>query len=403
MTGMAANVDLPAARPRPDLADFSIVLVAGLALAFTAVYLCATPLSGHMSGSRDFVSYWATGQQLVHRGNPYDGDAVTRIEHAAGLKAGTLIMRNPPWALPMAWPLGFLPVRAAATLWSLLLLGCLLISVHIVRGLHGSPPDLVHWLALAFTPALISLTMGQTSLLALLGLVVFLRYHSARPFAAGAALWLCALKPHLFLPFGAALLAWIAFTRAWKVLAGAVLAVSATSAVAFVLAPHAWLDYLLLMRSPVVEGEFVPCLADALRHWLWPHEHWTIYLPAALACPWAMDYFLKRRHEWDWTHHASPLMLVSLLAAPYCFVYDQGLAIPAIMDRAYSTPKRAMLIVLAGLVVALDAELPWARVVSPLYLWAAPAWCAWYWLAGRQRARSTHEEIGACRTVAESL
>jgi hypothetical protein len=403
MTGMAAHVNLSASRPRADLADFSIVLVAGLALAFTAVYFCAVPLSGHLAGSRDFVSYWATGKQLVHGANPYDGAAVTRIEHSAGLKAGTLIMRNPPWALPLAWPLGFLPLRVAAALWSLLLLGCLLLSVKIVRGLHGSPPSLVHWLALAFTPALISLTMGQTSLLALLGLAMFLRFHSARPFAAGAALWLCALKPHLFLPFGAALLAWIVWTRAWKVLAGAVLAVSATSAAAFVLAPHAWLDYINLMRSPVVENEFVPCLGDALRHWLWPHHSWTRYMPAALACIWALGYFWKRRREWNWTHHASPLMLVSLLAAPYCFIYDQGLAIPAIMDRGYSTPRRAMLIVLVVLVIALDAELPWARVVSPLYLWAAPSWCGWYWLAGRQRARSTNEEIGDCRTVAESL
>lgn len=387
MTDMAAHVDVTAPRPRPDLADFSIVLVAGVALAFTAVYFCAVPLSGHMAGSRDFVSYWATGQQLVHGGNPYDGVAVTQIERSAGLKAGTLIMRNPPWALPLAWPLGFLPVRLASLLWSLVLLGCLLLSVKIVRELHGSPPGLMHWLGLAFTPALISLTMGQTSLFALLGLALFLRHHSSRPFTAGTALWLCALKPHLFLPFGAALLAWIVFTRAWKVMAGAVLAVIATSALAFLLAPHAWIDYLHLMRSPAVESEFVPCLADALRHWVWPHQPWMQYLPAALACVWAVGYFWKRRHRWSWTHHASPLMLVSLLAAPYCFIYDQGLAVPALMDRGYATPKRSMLIVLVVLVAVLDAELPFARVVSPLYLWAAPAWCAWYWLAGRQ-ARS---------------
>jgi hypothetical protein len=399
---MAANLEMCAAPPRHDLADFSIVLVAGVALAFAAVYFCAVPLSGHLAGSRDFISYWATGRLLVHGGNPYDGAAVTRIEHAAGLKAGTLIMRNPPWALPMAWPLGLLPVRLASLLWSLLLLGCLLISVKIVRGLQGSPPGLVHWLALAFTPALISLTMGQTSLFALLGLALFLRYHSTRPYVAGTALWLCALKPHLFLPFGAALLAWIVFTRAWKVLAGAALAVLASSALAFLLDPHAWLDYLHLLRSPAVESEFIPCLANALRHWVWPHQSWTQYMPAALACLWALGYFWKRREAWNWTHHASPLMLVSLLTAPYCFPYDQGLAIPAIMDRAYAARKRAMLVVLAALLVVLDAELPFARIVSPLYLWAAPAWCAWYWLAGRPEELDSRVEITSGEPAAGS-
>lgn len=389
---MAAGVELETGKPRHDLADFSIVLVAGLAFAFAAVYLCAVPLSGHMAGSRDFVSYWATGQQLVHRGNPYEGAAITRIEQAAGLAKGTLIMRNPPWALPLAWPLGLLPLRVAATAWSLLLLGSLLLSVKIVRELHGSPPTLVHWLALAFTPALISLTMGQTSLFALLGLALFLRWHGTRPFAAGAALWLCALKPHLFLPFLAALLAWIVYTRAWRIVAGAVLALAASSAAATLLAPRAWAAYLSLMRSPAVENEFVPCLADALRHWLWPHWPWTQYMPAALASLWAIGYYWRRRRNWDWTHRSSPLMLVSLVAAPYCFIYDQGLAIPALMDRGYATRRRVMLIALAALVVALDAELPFARVVSPLYLWAAPAWCAWYWVAGwRARARAEQE------------
>lgn len=381
---MAGNVETSAAGPRSDLADLSIALVAGLGLAVTALFLFAVPLAGHMAGSRDFVSYWATGRQLVHHANPYDRSAIAALEHAAGLDArGVLMMRNPPWALLLAWPLGILGLRTAVVLWSLLLLGCLVASVTMVRKLHGWPENHIHWLGLAFTPALICLTMGQTSLFALLGLVLFLRFHTRRPYAAGVALWLCALKPHLFLPFAAALAAWMLVTRAWKVLAGAAAALAVSSAAAFLLDPHAWANYARMMRSPSVENEFVPCVADALRHWLWPQEPWTQYLPAAVACLWALGYFWRRRTAWDWTRNSSPLMLVALVAAPYCFLYDQGLAIPALLDAAYRTRWRAMVTVLALLIVAVDAELGGVKIISALYLWTAPAWWGWYWLAGR--------------------
>lgn len=372
------------------LAELSIAAVAGLGLTAAALFLCAVPLAGHMAGSRDFVSYWATGQQLTHHGNPYDRAAVAQMEHAAGLDGGAvLMMRNPPWALPLAWPLGFVGLRIAALLWSLMLAGCLVVSVQIVRRLHGSPPNSIHWLGLGFTPALICLTMGQTALPALLGLTLFLRFHKDRPFSAGVALWLCALKPHLFLPFGTALIAWIAFSRAWKLLAGAAAALAASSALAFAIAPHAWTDYAQMMRSPLVESEFIPCLADALRHWVWPRITWTQYVPAAAACVWALLYFWRRRARWNWVTNGSPLMMVSILLAPYAWLYDQCLVLPALLDAAFATRRRGLLIILSLMILVADMELCGASVISPLWLWTAPAWLGWYFVAGTRTRSST--------------
>jgi hypothetical protein len=386
---MASTVNLGAAPARHDFADFSITLVAGLALAVTAIFLLAVPMAGKMTGSRDFVAYWATGQQLVHHANPYDHDAVGRIEHAAGLTVkGVLLMRNPPWALPLAYPLGFLGLRLAAILWSLVLVACLLVSVGLVRAMHGSPPGVVHWLGLAFTPALICLTMGQTSLFALLGLVLFLRLHHTRPFLAGASLWLCALKPHLFLPFAAALALWIVISRSYKVVAGAVAALAASCAIATLIDPASWTAYTAMMRAPNIEKEFIPCLSDALRIWIWPQATWLQFLPAALACLWAIWYFWTRRRTWNWVTNGSPLMLASIVAAPYCFLYDQGLAIPALLDGAYSTRARWLLTALAVVLLAIDAEVCKVEIVSALYLWTAPVWLGWYLLA-RAHARDT--------------
>ena len=36
------------------------------------------------AADRDFIAYWAAGQQLAHHANPYDSTEVLRIEHAAG-------------------------------------------------------------------------------------------------------------------------------------------------------------------------------------------------------------------------------------------------------------------------------------------------------------------------------
>jgi hypothetical protein len=385
---MAGKHDPPPAQERRDLADVSMALVAGLALTLTTLFFFAVPVIGNLAGSRDFVSYWATGRQLIHHANPYDRDAVAALEHAAGLDVrAVLIMRNPPWALPLAYPLGFLSLRVAAILWSLLLLACLLLSVRIVRQLYGSPPNHLHWLALSFTPALICLTMGQTALLALLGLVLFLRWHGSRPFLAGASLWLCALKPHLFLPFAVALAAWMVFSRAWKLAAGAAAALALSGAVASLIDAHAWRDYVRLMRSPAVEDEFIPCLASALRQWVDQSFNvraaWLQYLPAALCCLWALVYFLRRRAAWDWKTHGSLLMLVSLVAAPYCWFYDQCLAIPALLEGAYTTRSRNLLAILALAIFVIDIEICAVRVISPLYLWTAPAWLAWYLCARR--------------------
>lgn len=387
---MASKLDRPPAQQRSDFAELSIAVVAGLAFALLILFVFAMPMASSMAASRDFVSYWATGQQLVRHGNPYDLNAISALEHSSGFTFKiTLLMRNPPWALPLAFPLGFLGLRVAAVLWTLLLLASFLISIRIVHQLHGSPPNHIHWLGFGFTPAIICITMGQTSLFALLGLVLFLRYHRHRPFAAGTALWLCALKPHLFLPFAAALALWIVVSRAYKVLAGAAAAIALSSAAAFFLDSSAWTEYIRLMRSPAVENEFIPCLADAMRHWLRPQATWLQYLPAALCCVWALFYFWRRRAAWDWLTNSSPLMLVSLLAAPYCWFYDQGLAIPALLDGAYATRSRKLLAALALLILLADVEICCVRIISPLYLWTAPAWLVWYLFAHASAARKS--------------
>ena len=344
----------PPKRPRTifrAVAEFLVVAFCGVALAGTVEVLLLAHLPGPLSGGRDFVMFWATGQQLAHHTNPYNEDALARTERSVGFPAAAkaLFMRNPPWSLPLVYPLGFLGYRAASILCTLLLLASLVGSVHMLWVMHGRPRNLRSMLGYTFGPALFCLINGQISLFALLGLVLFLRLHRTRPFLAGVSLWLCMLKPHLFVAFGVVLLVWIFVSRSYRILAGAVSAIAATSAITFLLDPMAWAQYSEMVRAHQMQRDYMPCLSFYLRHWLSPQTLWVQYLPIALACVWALTYYWLRRDQWDWMKYGSPLMLVSILAAPYVWLYDHVVVIPALLRGVYLTRSRNMLIVLAFL------------------------------------------------------
>jgi hypothetical protein len=248
--------------------------------------------------------------------------------------------------------------------------------------MHGRPTNHLHWLGYSFAPALVCVIAGQTALFALLGLVLFLRLYRAHPFLAGASLWLCTLKPHLFLPFGVVLVTWVMVSRSYKILAGGAAAMAASCAIVYATDPTAWGDYAQMMRTSGIEKEFIPCFSIVLRLWLSPQTMWLQYFPVALGCIWGLGFFWPRRHSWDWMRDGSPLMLVSILLAPYCWLFDQSVVIPALLQGAYLTRSRMLLAILAFVSVLIEAEtLCGFRLTSACYLWIAPTWLAWYLFA----------------------
>jgi hypothetical protein len=369
------------------VAVLPFVTVCGLAAGFAAGVFCFALISVNGPATRDYIFFWATGQQLAHHANPYDETAMMRIESSVGMPEKNKVgfMRNPPWALPLVYPLGFLSPRAGWLLWSLFMLACLAVSVRLLWILYGRPRNSRYLLGLSFGPALLCLIYGQTSLLLLLGLTLFLRLHRTQPFLAGCALGLCALKPHLFLPFGVVLLAWVLVSRSYRLVAGAAAALAASSAIAFLIDPQAWIQYVQMARASGIEREYIPCLSYLLRNWLGANSMSLQFLPAALGCAWALRYYWPRRQGWDWTTNGSPLLLVSLLVAPYSWIYDQGIVIPALLQGAFLTRSRNLLVALAFLSamveIALYGSLAQPKVLLYWTLWTAPAWLVWYLIA----------------------
>lgn len=377
-----------------SVATFVLVLVCGLSFGFTAYVFLLSLIPGPVQGARDFVAFWSTGQLLAHHANPYDANALLQLERAAGFPShyDVMYMLNPPWNLPLVYPLGFLGVHSASILWSLLQLLCFAASVHILWRIQGRPKGNRIYLGYTFAPALVCLIMGQLTIFALLGLALFLWLYRTRPFWAGMSVWFCLVKPHLFLPFGIVMLAWILVSRNYRVLLGTLSSVAISENIALNLAPHSWSQYLSAFRNPGGQYSFVPCISVLLRVWISRETKGLEYVPAVLASVWALLYFWRRRTNWDWFRDGSLLIAVSVLVAPYAWLYDQALVLPAIMHGIYATRSRALLIALALLTALVEIALMgiiWKPTTLYTWtLWSAPAWVAWRLLAERETKQS---------------
>ena len=378
------------------IAEFLVLAICTVTCLFTTMGVITALFGLGAAGSRDFVEYWASAHQLLHHADPYSSSAILKLEQSAGHPSDlpALVMGNPPPALPLVLPLGLFGPQIGESLWLLVLSACLVASVQVIRTMHGRPKNLLHVLGLSFAPALICLLTGQVSLFILLGLVLFLRLLRSHPFWAGASLWFCLLKPHLFLPFGAVLLLWIFLTRSYRVLAGTTSALAVSSIVITIIDPLVWTQYVQMMHLQRLDRLLMPSLGPTLRFYISPHTMWLQCLPAALGCVWAIAFYLKRRHEWDWIEDGSILMLVSLFVAPYSFLYDQPVLIPALLHRAYRTHSRTLLSILALSSAVIEiAVLCHLDMYSVFYLWTAPAWVIWYLCAARLGSSSSQRNL----------
>jgi hypothetical protein len=386
----------------------AIVIVAcSLVLAEFLVGLCLLLFTGNNPGHHDVVSFWAAGQQIDRHANPYDSDSILKLERSAGFGENqqALIVRNPPPALGLMMPLGLLASRPAAIFWSLLLLAGLMLSVHLLWQMHGRPDNKLHLLAYAFGPALSCILSGQTAIFALVGLVLFLRLQQRHQFAAGLSLWLCALKPHLFLPFGVGLVVWIVATRAYRLLAGTVAALAFSSWVAWHFDPAIWTQYSQMMRSAGLEHEFIPCFGVALRFAIKPAAMWLQYIPAAIASAWAIRFYWTHRRAWDWQTHGALLMMVSILCSPYAWMTDQALLIPAVLVGVYRATSRAQLYVpaLASAFIEM-VPLLGRGMHSALYLGTPPLLLAWFlYVSAKSRAAITEADPASHGVLTQPL
>jgi len=355
------------------------IVVAGLCFVLS---MFIVGLSNKNAAKRDFISYWAAGQLLVHGANPYDFQAARNLELAAGRDPAEplLMMRNPPVAFFIALPLGLFSAKTALILWLFVLMGGLSIAILLIWFLNGRPDNRYHLFGYVFAPALACFEAGQFGIFLLLGVVLFLYFHRTRPFLAGTALLLCSLKPHLFFAFGAALLLWSITARTYRVLAGLAAALLASCALSYALDKNAWAQYSQMMHAGGALNEAVPTLSVAFRLLLDHHAVWLQFVPTTAACLWALAYFWARRARWNWMDHGLVLLLVGAVCTPFAWFTDESMLLPAVLAGVYCAlnAKRSLwpLAVVAG--AALLELFLGTQITTPYFLWTTPAWLAWY-------------------------
>ncbi len=364
--------------PGRKLAAAAIVL-AGAAYIVT---LYGMGLSNHNAAQRDFISYWAAGKLADIGQNPYDPVTVRALEVSVGRdpNALVLVMRNPPVALPLVAPLGFLSPKAGLIVWLALLIVSMGASIWLIWRMHGCPTTSYHLMAIGFAPALACLMAGQFGILLLLGVVSFVAFERTRPAVSGIALSLCALKPHLFVPLVIPLVLWIVIGRRYRVAVGFLAAIGTALAIALLLDAHALAQYVAFMRGGEATVERIPALSVMLRFAISPHSTWIQFVPIALASAWSAWYFWTRRHWWDWNNQGLLILLVAAVCTPYGFFTDECILLPAVLAGVYRAEARGRSLIPIAIfaAAALFELLSGVEIKTPYFLWTTPAWLAWY-------------------------
>lgn len=359
------------------------ILAAGI-IAAGAVLLAAVfalSLQEKDAATRDFIGYWAAGQQIVHGANPYNVDEVLQLEKSVGL--GDLqikITPSPPIGLALVIPLGFLGAKSGLIFWIMLQISCLSLALWLIWRLAGSPPSRLHLFGYLFPPAIACLMAGQLGVFFLLGVALFLSWRETYPWLAGAALWPMTLKPHLFLPVALVVLLWMNARRKPRILSGLVATSIFSYASVITFDPHVWRQYVAMLHSDIMQGRFAPTLSAYLRLEVAPRATWLEYLPTTLACIWAVWYFWSRCDRWDWTHHGMLVLLVSVLCAPYAWFTDEAVLLTAILFAVYRAIEahRSLIPIAAFTAIALIELYANVRITAWYYIWTTPAWLGWY-------------------------
>jgi hypothetical protein len=199
-----------------------IILAAAMAIALTASFANVSPYL-------DFtVGYWHPSRVLLEGKNPYDfcdaaclADAMDSASLGRLDPAGMHVMYTPA-VFPLFFPWAVLPLRAATAAYLFCFFFSIILALQLVAafftrtGRSGFDRNLAFWI-LAIPVGLLfqNVLWGSPSWMSLLGVVLFVVLFRRRPFMAGVFLSLTLVKIHLFVIFGAAVLACCLRFRNW--------------------------------------------------------------------------------------------------------------------------------------------------------------------------------------------
>jgi hypothetical protein len=311
-----------------------LILSAAVLLFFASIVMA------NSVGVRDMVQYWAAAHLLTE--NPYSGERTRELEIQAGMPSNrhTMVMPNPPWAMPFVLPFRFMSYRIAFAFWTVFTLatvaGCARVLWHFYTDRNSLAPAFI---SLLFGPTLTNMMLGQFAVLGLLGITLFLwLIKKRRDWWAGASLLLVVIKPHVVLLFLLVVLFWLITNKRWAVIGGAAISFAAATGTALLLDPVVFQQYFHYAHRFTQEQVPYPNLGGIL--FLLTKQHLLALLPTVVGVFWVVYYWRRHRDDWDMTIHGPLVILVSLVCTYYSYSYDEIITLPALLGAA-AMGKRA--------------------------------------------------------------
>jgi len=303
-----------------------------LCLVAAALALLLRPTAEPVAPPNDFAFYWTAARLVLDGQNPYSPSETVNLQNRLSFAGkGPLVMLNPPWVLPLIVPFGLLSFSAGKSLWFVIGLALVFISVHWLWDLYGAGQNRwIGWMvAVTFLPVAVVLAIGQIGPFILFGLAGFLRFEARQnDYVAGIFLFLTALKPHLVFLLWIALLLCALLQRRWKPLAALLATLAGASFLAVLLDHTAFQQYVGHFGEERVVFQESPTLGGLLRHISGLPA--MQFLPLAVAAVWFVVYWIRWRSSWQWRDRLPSLLLVSIVATSYAWFFDQVVLLPSL-------------------------------------------------------------------------
>lgn len=291
------------------------------------------PLS--LFGTRDFIAFWG-GIQVIARGkNPYQAEEVLKVQQEVYPNyTEAQVFLNPPFAIPLFYPLLRWSFSVSYLLWMLVNVSALFGSVFILLKAMdaGRRTRIFSFVGtLLFLPALYCLWMGQLSILMLYFFMIGWNFWQKKRFLlSGAFFALLGLKPHLVLVVGMAFVVETLRHRRFSAALGFLSTLVFLALSAELLLPNAFQRWRAMDFDPLLYR--TSSLSTFIRLVLLDVDgsaaFWPIPVVALLAMTVVAFWQIRFQPRLRWDGALSGYMVLSLLCAPYVWFYDYVLLLP---------------------------------------------------------------------------
>ena len=293
----------------------------------------------HLFGTRDFIAFWAGMKVFLGGGNPYDDALILAIQKPIHPNmVDPQVYLNPPWAILPMLPLGWFDLSVSSSLWILcnLIFWCAAV-LSIVLRLPGSRLQryAAGLIGLLSVPSFFNVWMGQLSLgILMASLGAMFGYKHRKDILVGFCLAILMVKPHLVFLFGLVVGLEFIRERRWKIPASFILFFGCMCLFPVLTRPHIYQEWMNREFSPLLwkTATVSSLIRYAVLLFTGKVPAWPVYTMPLLGMLLFLGWYLRQGlkiHQEKWLGSFAFLLLISIICAPYAWLYDFCLLLPA--------------------------------------------------------------------------